>query len=167
MEGAKPNYSLLSDHLYSLKSSEEQEQKKEPGKKTLIADLVTNTPLLENIRDRATAPEATRIRNTAATLSAFRQSGIARPKKIVRRKVDKGKQKADEDNYGHGASTGEIHIHRMSVITQVQDLFPDLGAGFVVKLLDEYNDNAEKVIAHLLEDSLPPHLTEADRSEQL
>ena len=55
----------------------------------------------------------------------------------------------------------------MSVITQVQDLFPDLGAGFVVKLLDEYNDNAEKVIAHLLEDSLPPHLTEADRSEQL
>ena len=85
----------------------------------------------------------------------------------MRRKVDKGKQKADEDNYGHGASTGEIHIHRMSVITQVQDLFPDLGAGFVVKLLDEYNDNAEKVIAHLLEDSLPPHLTEADRSEQL
>jgi activating signal cointegrator complex subunit 2 len=167
LDGAKPNYSLLSDHLYSLKSSEEQEQKKEPGKKTLVADLVTNTPLLEKIRDKATAPEATRIRNTAAILSAFRQSGIARPKKIVRRKVDKGKQKADEDDYGHGAFTGEIHIHRMSVITQVQDLFPDLGAGFVVKLLDEYNDNVEEVIAHLLEDSLPPHLTEADRSEQL
>ncbi|KAG9204673.1 hypothetical protein G6514_000457 [Epicoccum nigrum] len=167
LEGTKPNYSLLSDHLYSLKSSEEQEQRKEPGKKTLVADLVTNTPLLEKIRDRATVPEATRIRNTAATMSAFRQSGIARPKRIVRRKADKGKKKADENDYGHGAFTGELHIHRMSVITQVQDLFPDLGAGFVVKLLDEYNDNVEEVIAHLLEDSLPPHLAEADRSEQL
>ena len=167
MEGAKPNYSLLSDHLYSLKSSEEQEQKKEPGKKTLIADLVTNTPLLEKIRDKATVPEATRVRNTAASLSAFRQSSVARPKRLVRRKVDKGKSKAEGDDYGHGAFTGEVHVHRMSVITQIQDLFPDLGAGFVIKLLDEYNDNVEEVTAHLLDDSLPPHLAEADRNEQL
>lgn len=167
LEGEKPNYSLLSDHLYTLKSSEEQEQKKEPGKRTLVADLVTNTPLLEKIRDKAAAPEATRVRNTAASLSAFRQSAVARPKRIVRRKVDKGKEKAEGDEYGHGAFTGEVHIHRMSVVTQIQDLFPDLGAGFVVRLLDEYNDNVEMVTAHLLDDSLPPHLAEADRSESL
>jgi activating signal cointegrator complex subunit 2 len=167
LEGAKPNYSLLSDHLYSLKSSEEQAQKKEPGKKTLVADLVTNTPLLEKIRDRAIAPEASRVKNTAASFSVFRQSSVARPKRLVRRKVDKGKSKAEEHEHGHGAFTGEIHVHRMSVVTQIQDLFPDLGAGFVVKLLDEYNDNVEEVTAHLLEDSLPPHLAEADRSEQL
>ncbi|KAJ8107106.1 hypothetical protein OPT61_g9094 [Boeremia exigua] len=167
LEGAKPNYSLLSDHLYSLKSSEELEQKKEPGKKTLVADLVTNTPLLEKIRDKAVAPEATRVRNTAASLSTFRQSSIVRPKRLVRRKVDEGKEKAEKDDYGHGAFDGEIHIHRMSVITQIQDLFPDLGAGFVVKLLDEYNDNIEEVTAHLLDDSLPPHLATADRNEQL
>lgn len=165
LEGTKPNYSLLSDHLYSLKSSEEQEQKKEPGKRTLVADLVTNTPLLEKIRDKTTAPEASRVKNTAASLSAFRQSSVARPKRLVRRKVDKGKSKAVED--GHGAFAGEMHIHRMSVITQIQDLFPDLGAGFVVKLLDEYNDDVEQVTAHLLEESLPPRLAEADRSEQL
>ncbi|EMD96750.1 hypothetical protein COCHEDRAFT_106433 [Bipolaris maydis C5] len=166
LESPKPNYSLLSDHLYSLKSSEEQEQKKEPGKRTLVADLVTNTPFLEKVRDKATAPEASRVKNTAASLSTFRQSGIARPKKLIRRKVDKGKAKATHDEYGHGALTGEIHVHRMSMITQIQDLFPDLGAGFIVKCLDEYNDDIEQVTAHLLEESLPPHLAEADRSEK-
>jgi activating signal cointegrator complex subunit 2 len=167
LEGPKPNYSLLSDHLYSLKSSEEQEQKKEPGKKTLVADLVTNTPLLEKIRDKATTPEAARVKNMAASLSAFRQSSIVRKKRLVHRKVDKGKSKISEDDYGHGAFTGEVHIHRMSMITQIQELFPDLGAGFIVKLLDEYQDNIEHVTAHLLEESLPSHLATADRSEQL
>lgn len=167
LEGEKPNYSLLSDHLYSLKSSEEQEQKKDPGKRTLVADLVTNTPLLEKIRDKATAPEAARVKNTAASLSAFRQSSVARPKRLVRRKVDKGKSKIGADDYGHGAFDGQVHVHRMSIITQIQDLFPHLGAGFIVKLLDEYNDDIEQVTAHLLEDSLPPHLANADRSEQL
>lgn len=166
LEGPKPNYSLLSDHLYSLKTSEEQEQKKEPGKRTLVSDLVTNTPLLEKIREKTTAPEAARVNNTAAALSAFCQPG-ARPKRLVRRKVDKGKSKAVEGDLGQAASTGEVHVHRMSMISQIQDLFPDLGAGFVVKLLDEYNDNTEEVIGHLLEDTLPPHLINADRSEKL
>jgi activating signal cointegrator complex subunit 2 len=167
LEGPKPNYSLLSDHLYGLKSNEEQEQKKEPGKKTLVADLVTNTPLLEKIRDKATAPEAARVKNTAASLSAFRQSSVARPKRLVRRKVDKGKNKIEDTDFGHGAFTGEVHVHRMSMVTQIQDLFPDLGGGFIVKLLDEYNDDIEQVTAHLLEDSLPAHLANADRGEQL
>ncbi len=166
LEGTKPNYSLLSDHLYNYKTTEEQEQKNEPGKKTLVADLVTNTPFLEKIRDKATAPEAARLKNMAASLSAFRQSSIARPKRLVRRKVDKGKGKAEE-NSGLDQFTGEMHVHRMSIITQIQDLFPDLGAGFIVKLLDEYNEDIEQVTAHLLEDSLPPHLANADRSEQL
>jgi len=166
LDGPKPNHSLLSDHLYSLKSSEEQEQKKEPGKKTLVADLVTNTPLLEKIRDKATAPEAARVRNTAASLSTFRQSGVARSKKLIRRKVNKGKEKV-EDGYGHGAFSGDIHVHRISMISQIQDLFPDLGAGFIVKCLDEYNDDIEQVTAHLLEDALPPYLAEADRNEKL
>jgi activating signal cointegrator complex subunit 2 len=167
LEGPKPNYSLLSDHLYGLKSSEEQQQKSEPGRKTLVADLVTNTPLLEKIRDKATVPEAARVKNTAASMSTFRQSGVARPKRLIRRKIEKGKDKAEADDYGHGAFTGDLHVHRMSMITQIQDLFPHLGAGFIVKLLDEYGDNTEQVTAHLLDDSLPPHLANADRNEQL
>ncbi|KAI8939407.1 hypothetical protein NX059_003189 [Plenodomus lindquistii] len=167
LEGSKPNYSLLSDHLYSLKSSEEQAQKQAPGTKTLVADLVTNTPILEKIREKAISPEATRVKNTAASLSAFRQPGVARPKRLIRRKVDKGKGAVTKDDYGHGAFNNEIHVHRMSMITQIQDLFPDLGAGFIIRLLDEYGEDIEQVTAHLLEDSLPPHLADADRSEKL
>lgn len=167
LEGPKANYSLLSDHLYTMKASEEQAQKQEPGRKTLVADLVTNTPILEKIREKATAPEAARVKNTAASLSAFRQAGVARPKKLIRRKVDKGKGTLSQDDYGHGAFHNEVHIHSMSMITQIQDLFPDLGAGFVIRLLDEYGENIEQVTAHLLEDTLPPHLADADRSEKL
>ncbi|KAJ4348367.1 uncharacterized protein N0V89_009741 [Didymosphaeria variabile] len=164
--GAKPNFSALSDHLYSLKANGEQQAKIGAAQTSLIADLVTNTPLLHKIRDKATVPEAARVKNFATSLSSFQQLSVARPKKLVRRKVDKGKSQATEDEHGHGAFD-EIHVHRMSMISQIQDLFADLGSGFVVKLLDEYNDNIEEVTAHLLEDSLPPHLANADRSEPI
>jgi activating signal cointegrator complex subunit 2 len=166
LEGQKPKFSLLSDHLYTLKANGEQQPKPGAAPQTLVADLVTNTPFLNHIRDKATTPEATRVKNFAASLSAFQQSSIVRPKKLIRRKVEKGKAKAAGDEYGHGAF-GDIHVHRMSLISQVQDLFPDLGSGFVAKLLHKYNDNVEEVTAHLLEDSLPPELRNADRSEQL
>ncbi|KAF2175071.1 hypothetical protein K469DRAFT_647635 [Zopfia rhizophila CBS 207.26] len=166
VEGSRPNHSLLSDHLYSLKASAEQEKKSDPSKKTLLADLVTNTPLLNKIRARITSPEGARAKNIASSLSTFRQPTIVRPKNLVRRKVDKEKGKAKDDEYGHGAF-GRVHVHRMSLVSQVQDLFTDLGSGFVVKLLDEYEDNVEQVTAHLLEDSLPPHLKNADRFEQI
>lgn len=166
LEGEKPNMSLLSDHLYSLKANGEQQRKTSTAQQSLIADLVTNTHLLYRIRDKATALENTRVRNFAASLSSFQNSSAARPKKFVRRKVDKGKSKASDEEYGHGAS-GEIHVHQMSLISQIQDLFPDLGSGFVANLLRHYNNNIEEITANLLEDSLPPQLANADRSEQL
>lgn len=166
LEGPKPTFSVLSDHLYSLKANGEQLSKSGTSHKSLIADLVTNTPLLHKIREKASVPEATRLKNFAASLGAFQQPSVARPKRRVKRKIDKGKEKAAESSYGHGVSM-DIHVHRMSMISQIQDLFPDLGSAFVAKLLHEYSDNVENVISHLLEDSLPPHLADADRSEQL
>jgi activating signal cointegrator complex subunit 2 len=167
VRGPKPNLSLLSDHLYGLKTAAEQARKTHPdSSEILLADLVTNTPFLEKIRDNAIVPEGARVKNIAASLSAFQQTGSSRPKRLIRRRVEKGKGKAGDSEYGHGAF-GEIHVHRMSLITQIQDLFPDLGSGFVVKLLDEYKDNIEEVTAHLLEDSLPPQLSNSDRTEQL
>ncbi|KAF2786277.1 hypothetical protein K505DRAFT_318688 [Melanomma pulvis-pyrius CBS 109.77] len=165
LEGPKPNYSLLSDHLYSLKTTGETEQTADPTRKLFISDLVTNTPLLNKIHEGVSDPEGQRAKNMAATLSAFRQSNIMRPRKLIRRKVDKGKGKAKEE-YNHDAF-GEVHIHRMSLVSQIQDLFPDLGSAFVVKLLDEYGENIEEVTGHLLEGSLPPRLANADRSEQV
>jgi len=162
--GEKPNYSVLSDHLYSLKANAEQMQK--TGQPSLLSDIVTNTPLITKLRDSITSSEGSRARNLLASLSTFKQASLARPKKLVRRKPDKGKHAAN-DSFGHGAFAGEMHVHRMSLISQVQDLFPDLGSGYVVKLLDEYGDDVEQVTAHLLDDSLPPHLTSADKSEQI
>lgn len=148
----KPKYSLLSDHLYSLKSQSN-------GKKeSLLADLVTNTSILSRVQS-TTGSDGSRARNTAASLSEFRNPSLARQRKATRTKSTKGKEPVVED--------GNLHVHKMSLVSQIQDLFPDLGSAFVVKLLDEYGDNVELVTAHLLEDNLPPHLAGADRHQQM
>ncbi|KAL1620316.1 hypothetical protein SLS54_006100 [Diplodia seriata] len=163
-KGEKPKFSLLSDTLYSLKSNAESQQKS--GQSSLLSDLVTNTPIVTRIKESGTSDEGARVKNLAQSLISFRQSGLERPKKLVRRKVDKGKARATRDEYGHGAF-GEVHVHRMSLVTQLQDLFPDLGSGFIVRCLDEYDEDVEQVTAHLLDESLPPHLKSADRTAQL
>jgi len=165
LKAIKHNYSVLSDLLYSLKTNAEQQQNA-GNKDTLLAQLVSKTPILAKLRDVISASEGARVKSIVSSLEAFQQGDGYRPKKLVRRKIDKGKGKAKEDEYGHGAY-GEIHVHRMSLITQIQELFPDLGSGFIIKLLDEYNDNVELVTAHLLEETLPTHLSGLDRTEQL
>ncbi|PVH97714.1 hypothetical protein DM02DRAFT_730398 [Periconia macrospinosa] len=166
LEGQKPSLSTLSDHLYSLKANGEQRRKSATTQGSLVANLVTNTPFLTKVRDKATALDATRVKNFAAELSIFQEPSIARPRKLVRRKVDKGKSKATTHELDHGPSE-KMHVHRMALISQIQDLFPNLGSGFIAKLLDEYNDDVEVTTAHLLEESLPPQLANADRNEQL
>jgi activating signal cointegrator complex subunit 2 len=153
------NLSLLSDHLYSLKSSTTSEQQ------SLLSDLVTNTPLLMKLAESTTNnAEVAKMKKLEQTISVYRSS-TTRPKRPVRRKIDKGKGKSN-DEHGHGEFEN-VHVHHMSLITQVQDLFPELGGAFIMKLLDEYHEDVEQVTAHLLDDSLPEHLRTADRSEQL
>ncbi|CAG8498284.1 14842_t:CDS:2 [Dentiscutata erythropus] len=55
-------------------------------------------------------------------------------------------------------------VQRISLISQVQDLFPDLGEGFIEECLITFDNNVEIIINRLLEDSLPDHLKELDRS---
>ncbi|KAL9018566.1 MAG: hypothetical protein Q9185_004168 [Variospora sp. 1 TL-2023] len=131
-------FSMLLDHLYGLISPQEQQK--------LLPVLCSSTPLLSVFEGRG--------------------DSASRPKKSTRRRVDKGKQK-QKDEYGHRAIDGGFHVHKMSLVTQIQDLFPDLGSSFILKLLDEYGDDTEQVTAHLLDDSLPPHLRSLDRSEDL
>lgn len=156
--GPKANHPLLADHLYSLKSS--------AASQAFLADLVTNTPLLQKIKDNTSAGQGLRVRNIATSLDSLRQPGIARPRRPSRRRLDKGKTRVVEDEFDLSSSE-PAHAHRMSLVTQVQDLFPDLGSAFVVKLLREYNNDVEQVTAHLLDDSLPPHLASADKTEQM
>lgn len=149
------NVSLLSDHLYSLKRVADQGNHKH----STLADLVTNTPLVTRLRGSVQGKGSERLFKLLDTLETYRSSSIARPRKRIRRKVDKGKGKAPQVD-------GELHMHRMSLVTQVQDLFPDLGSGFILKLLDEYHDDVEQATAHLLDDSLPAHLKNLDKSEE-
>ncbi|XP_010010890.1 PREDICTED: activating signal cointegrator 1 complex subunit 2 isoform X2 [Nestor notabilis] len=53
-----------------------------------------------------------------------------------------------------------------SLISQVKDLLPDLGEGFILACLEEYSYNAEQVINNILEEKLVPYLDKLDRTMQ-
>jgi len=169
-EGEKPSFSSLVDQLYSLKAAAEAHRAGPTNSNdSLVAELVTVTPLLKQVQQRidASGSGSSRAKDVIAALGAFRKSGgSGKPLRLIKRKIEKGKGKAVDNGFGIG-SHDQVHVHQMSLISQIQDLFPDLGSGFVVKLLDQYNEDVEQVISHLLEGSLPAHLENADRSEQL
>lgn len=56
---------------------------------------------------------------------------------------------------------------RASLISQVRDLFPELGEGFIAACLHHYEDNAEALIDALLNNSLPPSLSSLKRNMPL
>ncbi|KAI9729104.1 MAG: hypothetical protein M1828_000189 [Chrysothrix sp. TS-e1954] len=151
LHGSKPQTSLLFDHVFSLTSA---------ASSTLLSDLVNSTPLVARIMKNSQIHPSSRMKSVLDILEAARDPGAARP--LRRRKIDKGKARAHTQDTDH-----TIHVHRMSLITQIQDLFPELGSAFIAKLLDEYDDDVETATAHLLDDSLPPHLATANRSEAL
>jgi activating signal cointegrator complex subunit 2 len=130
----------------------------------LVPELVTSTPILAILMRRAEESQAATesLKKRITALQSFKKGAMIRPKRLQKRKLDKGKGKQT-----HEEVQVEMHVHKMSQITQVQDLFPDLGAGFVSKCLDEYGDDVEQVVANLLSETLPHHLASADRSEPL
>ncbi|KAF5668180.1 CUE3-like protein [Fusarium heterosporum] len=157
-------WSMLGDQLYALKEAADAHKVGPLNvNDSLVPELVTNTPLLNILQRRAqdsgTATDSFKKRITA--LENFKKGAMVRPKRLVRRKVDKGKGKETYQEVD-----ADIHVYRMSQITQVQDIFPHLGSSFVSKCLDEYGD-AEQVVVSLLTVPLPPHLASADRSEAL
>jgi activating signal cointegrator complex subunit 2 len=172
-EDPKPQISTLIDQLYSLEAAAKTHKEGPTNvNDSLVAELVTVTPILNHVRQRISLSETGpgRASSVLLSLQSFKKAGGSqKPLKRTSRRIDKGKARADAASNDELSQNrhGDIHVHRMSLISQVQDLFPDLGSGFVMKLLDEYKENVEVVISYLLEDSLPPHLREADRSEGL
>ncbi|KAL9613075.1 MAG: hypothetical protein Q9167_002374 [Letrouitia subvulpina] len=160
MELSYPKLSLLLDHLYSLDSTTHGQ--------FLCSNLCSTTPFLRKMRNGISGPEAIRAETLVARLGHFEKdrSASGKSKKAMLRKKNKGKMKDDDDEHGHEAADG-IHLHRLSLVTQIQDLFPDLGSAFVVRLLDHYGDDIEQTTAHLLDDSLPAHLKALDRAEEI
>ena len=156
LEGDRPNTSLLLDQMFSLKATSESTK----GSPSLLQELVSNTPLLSKLSRHFSSSDMSRAKSLLTSLEAMRTPGQNYSRQRPRRKVDKGKGKAS-------MPSAEIHIHRMSLIAQIQDLFPDLGSAFVSQLLNEYDDDVEQATSHLLEDSLPAHLQTADRTADL
>ncbi|KAK1977493.1 CUE domain-containing protein [Colletotrichum cereale] len=172
-EGDPPRFGMLADVLFSLKSAAEAHRAGPlNANDSLVAELVTVTPVLRQLLKRAedAGAASTALKSRIAALEGFRKpgGGMMRPKTLVKRRVDKGKAKGKgKDVADQGDLRVELHMHRQSQISIIQDLFPDLGSAFISKLFDEYGDDTEVVTAHLLEDSLPPHLATADRAAQL
>ncbi|TAQ85837.1 hypothetical protein B7494_g5840 [Chlorociboria aeruginascens] len=170
-EGQKPKFSSLVDQLYSLKAAAELHKAGPTSvNDSLVAELVTVTPVIKQVQQRIEAGGSTsnRAKLVLKELEGFRKAeGNDRPARLIRRKVIKGKGVVRSDEVYDEEPHSTVHIHRVSLVSQIQDLFPDLGSEFVIKLLDEYDDKAEEVISHLLEGSLPSHLVNSDRSESL
>lgn len=51
-----------------------------------------------------------------------------------------------------------------SLLSCIRDLLPDLGEGFLLACLEEYDYNSELVINNILEDRLAPGLDKLDRA---
>ena len=153
LESRRHKVSILLDHLYGLKSA--------LNSKLLLRALSSSTPLLRRLREDLVGQEIDRARPLMQELETFEKPATGLPSHHISRKPRKVKDKT------HQAPLHDMHVHQLSLVTQIQELFPDLGSGFVVKLLAEYEDDTEQVIAHLLEDSLPTHLKHADRGEVL
>ncbi|KAJ5111220.1 hypothetical protein N7532_001755 [Penicillium argentinense] len=160
---APPNLSLLLDQLFSLKASAGVGTPQMIKEKTLLSDLVCSSDLLLRLEKYLAAHPQKRGQDLLTSLRAYQmETKFLHSRYQRRRKVDKGKGPSSD------LQIPDVHhAHKMSLVSQVQDLFPDLGSAFVVRLLDVYGDNPETVVAHLLDDSLPPEIQALDRTEQL
>ncbi|KKK18326.1 hypothetical protein ARAM_001627 [Aspergillus rambellii] len=164
LKGSKPNLSLLLDQLFALKAGAAVGISKMKEDPTLLSDVICSSDLLSRLERYLAAQPQTRGQDLVSSLRSYQTESkplhhrYQRPKK----RTDKGKGRASDL-----PSTEDVHIHKMSLITQVQDLFPDLGSGYIIRLLDFYGDNPETIVAHLLDDSIPPELQTLDKSEQL
>lgn len=161
VHGTEPNISLFVDHMYSLKTSNTKE------KPSLIIDLISNTPLLSKAERHILGSDQSqsRARDLLADLHKLRQPSVHRTKRRRPRKTT-AMGHGKDDGHGHVANTDGMHVHRLSLVTQIQDLFPHLGMAFITRLLDEYDNDVETVTAHLLDGSLPPHLQQAHETEK-
>lgn len=72
----------------------------------------------------------------------------------------------DEECLGAAAALGPVvsGVELDSLISQVKDLLPDLGEGFILACLEHYHYDPEQVINNILEERLAPALSQLDRS---
>ena len=142
LNGGSSKVSLLLDHLFSLVSDDENSRK---GKKNLVlTELVCATPFLRKFRGHIDATSSTgRSKSMLQSLESIKAASTQDYPRSTGRSIHHYRAKQ--------RSPHEPHVHKMSLVTEVQDLFPDLTASSIVELLDEFGEDVEQVIAHLLD----------------
>ena len=161
-----PNFSLLTDQLYYLKSSAESHKAGPLNvNDSMVVELVTATPLLKLLHAKFGTVNVHKPGAVAVLdgLAGFKKPGG------MRRPLDR----ADDSRKGKATAVGdfresdELRVHRLSEIDQVHDVFPHLGKGFISRMFNACADNMEIVVSNLLENSIPDHLQYADQTEDL
>lgn len=164
LKGTPPNLSLLLDHLFSLKAAAGVGSIRAKNEPTLLSDLICSSDILSRLERYLSVNPQKRGQDLVSSLRSYQRDSKVFHHRYQRQRRNLGKGKARS---GNTLPTEELHAHKLSLITQIQDLFPDLGSGYIVRLLNFYGDNTETVVAHLLDGSLPPELQNLDQSEQL
>lgn len=137
-----PRLATLIDHLYSLESN--------PAGSSTLRALCLTTPFLQKFRRSLSGREAARGQLLLERLSSFEAGVSQKPKRIIRRQKIR-----------NGDTSNDSRIERIALLTQVQDVFPDLDSDVVAKLLDENGGDAETVIAHLLDNPQLSHMQDS------
>lgn len=147
---------ILTDNIYHLKSEADRLQKLNPSTTTIFSSLLCTTSFLRHFSSNEEV--AARKQALIEQLSTYRQHMLhLHPLPPVQKKK-KGKQRVREDD--------GMHMHKAAQISQVHELFPDLSTAYLMKALDHFSDDAEAVIAALLEpESLPDSLKDQDMSD--
>ena len=154
--------SMLLDHLYSLKATADAFTKISPNQPTLLSSLVCLTTFLRHLEISLGNKPNARGQKMLASLQEYRQMTLYLHPQILRSSTTKSKGKRKAGLHS------EMHVHKASQISQIHDLFPDLPTGYVLRLLDQYSNNAETVVGALLEpESLPTHLRQPTEEDQM
>lgn len=174
MRTEPPQTSLLLDQLFNLKSvcvdvPITKSKVITPSRtQTILSALVCSTSFLQLLKSffsESTGSHHARGQSILTSLLVYQQqmSNLHQPPRRRIRKPSKGKGRAD----GSGEEDHEMHMHAMEQVSTLLELFPDATPAYLLRLLDHYKNDVERVTAALLEPAtLPPHLTDADAKPQ-
>ena len=153
LDSTPPRTSLLMDHLYNIQTT------------SLMKKLVEITPFLTQFRHfvEVQCPSSGRAKSLLETLSSLERMSTTSTGSLKPLLSDKGKGRADasqQDEVGEASQ-----VHQMSLISQIEDLFPDLDSAFIAGLLDLNGNDVERVTASLLDKDLAASVDDTDEAE--
>lgn len=148
----KPMFSTLIDHLYAMKSS--------PAGKSMLQTLCSTTSFLRKLRHSLSGAEAARAQPLMDELRTFKidvkGKGKATDRKVPKHRKARRISSSDE--------RFAQEMERITLVTQIKDLFPELDTHVINDLLHKNNGDMERVTAHILDGSLGAHAAQPEKT---